>query len=97
MRLQAQAYRPSLAKTTGATPLVARQTAVQQDGQEDSKPPVASRHGLYPRHRAVASRLGRRRPLPRTALGFGNLFSSHVGGNGISDSHGPVAVITGEL
>ena len=46
---------------------------------------------------ATASRLGFRRPLPRTALGFGNLFSSHAGGNGISVSHGQVAILTGEL
>ena len=39
---------------------------------------------------------GRRRPLPRSALGFGNLFSGHAAGNVISVLHGPVAVITGE-
>ena len=58
--------------------LLGTRAAVQQDGQEDSEPPSVSRHGLHPRLRGVASRLWRRRPLPRTALGVGDLFGGHA-------------------
>ena len=45
---------------------------------------------------AVASRLGRRRPLPRTALGFGDLFSRQELRKAISDLHVTVEILTGE-
>ena len=46
---------------------------------------------------AATSRLGRRRPLPRTTLGFGDLFGGHALCNVISVLHGSVAVFAGEL
>ena len=46
---------------------------------------------------AVASRLRRRRPLPRTALGFGDLFSGHALCDSISGFHEPLTTLTGGL
>lgn len=52
---------------------------------------------LGERRRSSPSRLGRWRPLPRTALGVGELVSGHALGKVIPGLHPPVAILTGGL
>ena len=59
-----------------------------------SQPNLQSAQALHGRH---DSRLGRRRPLPRTVLDLGDLVSGHALCNGMADRLAGVAIPTGRL
>ena len=65
--------------------------------RHQSERPGRPEHTRVSAPRPSPSRLWRRRPLPRPALGFGELFGGHLCSEGISEPHAPLAIITGRL
>ena len=67
--------------------------------RHQSERPGRPEHTRVSAPRPSPSRLWRRRPLPRPALGFGvlQLFGGHLCSEGISEPHAPLAIITGRL